>query len=553
MSEINTKIIAKEIFKAYPIKVILLFIFTIILSFRDIVTAKVMENIIGQINDDPDNIQNGLYIIGFIWLSIGVIMYIYDNILVDLIPKIEKMTRFQMINQVMHHLQTSYKDFSHAEMLSHINKYPEHISEWYNLIFTYWFPDIIYAIVICIALFKYHTLLGSINMASLGILYGIFYYYQNIIQDKSDVKETKKKAVHEYAFELFSNSLNILTFGTANKELNNINQLEEDHQKIYQETYSNSINLKGIMVILIYLFALMVIFTSLYLINKGEMKITELIGIILILSVWIARMENFTEHVPGYYHLSGIINSVEKNELFQKSDEENKHYTKENMTVIHKFTENMAVLPITFENVYFSYDGKKNILNNYNLQIPENEISLIYGPIGRGKTTILNIIMGFCKIQSGNVYMGNINQKDVPLEEWRRNIIYLPQHPILFNKTLLENLTYGSNKTEKDLKPIIDLVGYNNWIKQFPHGLQSIAGFGGKQFSGGQKQIIGLCRCLLNPRPIILLDEPTSSLDKVGREVVYKLLGKLKETSTVIVVSHDEKMRMYADNLIPFG
>jgi ATP-binding cassette subfamily B protein len=213
----------------------------------------------------------------------------------------------------------------------------------------------------------------------------------------------------------------------------------------------------------------------------------------------------------------------------------------------------MAVLPITFENVYFSYDGKKNILNNYNLQIPENEISLIYGPIGRGKTTILNIIMGFCKIQSGNVYMGNINQKDVPLEEWRRNIIYLPQHPILFNKTLLENLTYGSNKTEKDLKPIIDLVGYNNWIKQFPHGLQSIAGFGGKQFSGGQKQIIGLCRCLLNPRPIILLDEPTSSLDKVGREVVYKLLGKLKETSTVIVVSHDEKMRMYADNLIPFG
>ena len=57
------------------------------------VTAKVMENIIGQINDDPDNIQNGLYIIGFIWLSIGVIMYIYDNILVDLIPKIEKMTR----------------------------------------------------------------------------------------------------------------------------------------------------------------------------------------------------------------------------------------------------------------------------------------------------------------------------------------------------------------------------------------------------------------------------------------------------------------------------
>ena len=181
MSEINTEIIAKEIFKKYPIKVILIFVLTIILSFRDIVTAKVMENIIGKINDGPDDIQNGLYIVGFIWLSIAIVMFIYDKILVDLIPQIEKITRSKMINQVMHRLQTSYKDFSHAEMLSHINKYPEHISEWYNLIFTYWFPDIIYAIVICIALFKYHPLLGSINMSSLAVLYGIFHYYQNII------------------------------------------------------------------------------------------------------------------------------------------------------------------------------------------------------------------------------------------------------------------------------------------------------------------------------------------------------------------------------------
>jgi ABC-type bacteriocin/lantibiotic exporter with double-glycine peptidase domain len=149
--------------------------------------------------------------------------------------------------------------------------------------------------------------------------------------------------------------------------------------------------------------------------------------------------------------------------------------------------------------------------------------------------------------------MGNINQKDIPLEEWRKSIIYLPQHPILFNKTLLENLTYGTTKTENDLKQIIDLVGYNNWIKQFPHGLHSVAGFGGKQFSGGQKQIIGICRCLLNPRPIILMDEPTSSLDKTGKEIVYKLLIKLKENCTVIVVSHDEKIKIYADNLIYFN
>ena len=80
MSEINTKIIAKEIFKKYPIKVILIFVLTIILSFRDIVTAKVMENIIGKINDGPNDIQYGLYIVGFIWLSIAFIMFIYDKI-----------------------------------------------------------------------------------------------------------------------------------------------------------------------------------------------------------------------------------------------------------------------------------------------------------------------------------------------------------------------------------------------------------------------------------------------------------------------------------------
>lgn len=545
MDKINTTFIAKEIFKQYPIYIIIIFILIFLLSLRDIITANILENIIDNINQNKANTEiiKGIYTVGIVWVIITIILYIYDKIIGFIIPKIEEIAKIKMVSKIMNTLQTSYKDFSHSELLIHINKYPEYITEWYNLILTYWLPDIIYAIVICILLFKYNLHLGMINLVTLFIGYIIFMYYKKIIQLKSNEKENKKKIVYEGISDMFNNSLNILTFDTNDKEIDNIKELEKHYQISYNECYTKSINLKNILTILIYVSSILILFKSIHLINNNLLEIKNLIAIILVLSVWISKMDNFNEQIPVFYYHDATIKNVENCELFKQILEiENKQ----------NYEINNNALPIIFKNVVFSYDNKKKILNNYNLVIPANQISLIYGPIGKGKTTILNIIMGFYLPQSGTVLMGNMIQKDTSLESWRKHIIYLPQHTVLFNKTLYENIIYGSDKNMDDVNEIIKLFGYTNWVKKFPHGFDSMAGPSGNKFSGGQKQIICLFRCLLNPRPVILLDEPTSSLDKDGKEMVYSLLNKLKETSTVIIVSHDEKFKNYADKLIEF-
>jgi ABC-type bacteriocin/lantibiotic exporter with double-glycine peptidase domain len=545
MDKINTTFIAKEIFKQYPIYIIIIFILIFLLSLRDITTANILENIIDNINQNKANTEiiKGIYTVGIVWVIITIILYIYDKIIGFIIPKIEEIAKIKMVSKIMNTLQTSYKDFSHSELLIHINKYPEYITEWYNLILTYWLPDIIYAIVICMLLFKYNLHLGMINLVTLFIGYIIFMYYKKIIQLKSSEKENKKKIVYEGISDMFNNSLNILTFDTNDKEIDNIKELEKHYQISYNECYTKSINLKNILTILIYVSSILILFKSIHLINNNLLEIKNLIAIILVLSVWISKMDNFNEQIPVFYYHDATIKNVEHCELFKQILEiENKQ----------NYEINNNALPIIFKNVVFSYDNKKKILNNYNLVIPANQISLIYGPIGKGKTTILNIIMGFYLPQSGTVLMGNMIQKDTSLESWRKHIIYLPQHTVLFNKTLYENIIYGSDKNMDDVNEIIKLFGYTNWVKKFPHGFDSMAGPSGNKFSGGQKQIICLFRCLLNPRPVILLDEPTSSLDKDGKEMVYSLLNKLKETSTVIIVSHDEKIKNYADKLIEF-
>jgi ABC-type branched-subunit amino acid transport system ATPase component len=545
MDKINTTFIAKEIFKQYPIYIIIIFILIFLLSLRDIITANILENIIDNINQNKANTETikGIYTVGIVWVIITIILYIYDKIIGFIIPKIEEIAKIKMVSKIMNTLQTSYKDFSHSELLIHINKYPEYITEWYNLILTYWLPDIIYAIVICMLLFKYNLHLGMINLVTLFIGYIIFMYYKKIIQLKSSEKENKKKIVYEGISDMFNNSLNILTFDTNDKEIDNIKELEKHYQISYNECYTKSINLKNILTILIYVSSILILFKSIHLINNNLLEIKNLIAIILVLSVWISKMDNFNEQIPVFYYHDATIKNVENCELFKQILEiENKQ----------NYEINNNALPIIFKNVVFSYDNKKKILNNYNLVIPANQISLIYGPIGKGKTTILNIIMGFYLPQSGTVLMGNMIQKDTSLESWRKHIIYLPQHTVLFNKTLYENIIYGSDKNMDDVNEIIKLFGYTNWVKKFPHGFDSMAGPSGNKFSGGQKQIICLFRCLLNPRPVILLDEPTSSLDKDGKEMVYSLLNKLKETSTVIIVSHDEKFKNYADKLIEF-
>ena len=128
-------------------------------------------------------------------------------------------------------------------------------------------------------------------------------------------------------------------------------------------------------------------------------------------------------------------------------------------------------------------------------------------------------------------------------------ISYVPQNPTLFNRTIYENLNYGSEYSEEEIQHIIDNLKLTDFIKSFPDKLQTIAGKNGENLSGGQRQLIYILRGVIQDKKIILLDEPTSALDHTYKEILINLLKQLNN-KTIIVVTHDPEIYGLFDRII---
>lgn len=209
---------------------------------------------------------------------------------------------------------------------------------------------------------------------------------------------------------------------------------------------------------------------------------------------------------------------------------------------------------IKFKNVSFKY--KKNSNNygvkNLNFEIKKNKITGIYGKSGSGKSTIINLILGFIKANSGVITIDGLSLKNVT-HKLRNNIGYVPQETFLLDSSLKENIAFGeklNNINKKNLIQSLTQAEIFDFVKKLPKKLNTIVGENGVKISGGEKQRIGIARALYESREILIFDEPTSSLDKVTEDKIFKTIKKLKKTKTIIIISHSDKFKKISDNII---
>lgn len=541
--DFSTRVVGRETFRQNKFTIIIGFLLVLVLSFKDVVVpdllGKLMENV--QKRKNWNTIYQGVLMVALVWFVMWIINFSYDHICTVLYPRTEEIARTFMLERVMEHLQNSYQDFSHAEMLSQIVQYPGMVSDFFFVLFTNWVPDFIFLVAVIVVFFYYHPAIGAINIAFLIFMFASLKIFWNRIMKHSKIKESVKVDMQEEILDIFVNSFNVLTFGKWKEELDYLHKYETKHTEHYKKYYKLSILLKGIINIMVCFASVGIIMTGLYLFKAHKLEMHSLLSILIILSFWIAKINDFADTMPSIFFYMGIIGTVENIDILKAIPT----LQTSTPTSTHSLSKPLS---IDFKNVTYSYPNtNKIILDNVTFHIPAGKLVLLKAPVGRGKTTTLGIIMGFRKHQSGKVQIGNMVLGEQKMSEWRKNVVYLSQHPALFNRSLYENITYGSDDNIQHIYDVMKDTGYDNWIKQFPDGLNTSSGSGGSKFSGGQKQLISLFRCLLTPKPVILLDEPTSSLDKKGRELVYSILEKLKGHSTVVVVSHDEHIHQMVD------
>lgn len=203
--------------------------------------------------------------------------------------------------------------------------------------------------------------------------------------------------------------------------------------------------------------------------------------------------------------------------------------------------------PITFSGVSFAY-GTKRVFENLSLTIESRQLTVILGPSGEGKSTMLDLIMRFVEPVEGKITAGGRDIHEFDLSAWRGRIAYLGQEPFIFHGTVMENICLGRpGATAEAVWHAAHLANATEFIEKLPDGWSTVLADRGQSLSGGQRQRIALARALLSGADILLLDEPTSALDSENARIVAQSVAALRGQRTIVVVTHSNAFLPAAD------
>ena len=193
---------------------------------------------------------------------------------------------------------------------------------------------------------------------------------------------------------------------------------------------------------------------------------------------------------------------------------------------------------ITFEHVKFGYDEDKLIIKDFNAKAKSGEKIAIVGPTGAGKTTMVNLLMRFYEINSGDIKIDGVSTKELTRDNIHQLFCMVLQDTWLFNGTIKENIIYNNpNVTIDEVKKACETVGLDHFIKTLPHGYDTEIG-DTDSLSSGQKQLLTIARGMIENAPFLILDEATSSVDTRTEELVQKAMDKLMHGRTSFIIAH---------------
>lgn len=255
-----------------------------------------------------------------------------------------------------------------------------------------------------------------------------------------------------------------------------------------------------------------------------------------------------------------MVGSLAKLEVFSENMRQVK-FTVENL---EEFLE-MPALPepekrvavthtdVALKNVHFSYTGDKKdeVLHSIELTLPEGSFTALVGPSGGGKSTVAKLIARFWDVTEGEITIGGVNIKDMPLTQLSEYVSFVTQDNFLFRCSLLENIRLGNpSATDAEVKAAARAAQCEEFIMKLPQGYNTPAGEAGKRLSGGEKQRIAIARMMLKNAPIVILDEATAFTDPENEDKIQRSIAALTKGKTLLVIAHRLSTIKNADNIV---
>lgn len=206
---------------------------------------------------------------------------------------------------------------------------------------------------------------------------------------------------------------------------------------------------------------------------------------------------------------------------------------------------------IAFEQVHFAYNEDRQVINNFNLEIPRGKTVALVGQSGSGKSTIASLLLRFYDVSSGQITIDGVNIKDITTQSLRNLMGLVTQDSIMFNGSIADNLRIGKqDATEQEMIRALEVANALEFVEKLPQHIHTNIGDAGNKLSGGQKQRLSIARAVLKNPPIMILDEATSALDTESERLVQDALEKMMQNRTSVVIAHRLSTIQKADLIV---
>jgi ABC-type bacteriocin/lantibiotic exporter with double-glycine peptidase domain len=450
-----------------------------------------------------------------------------------IVPKFNEYIVNYIYKKLLLYYQNSYDDLELGKIISRLNTLPNIIRELTTDLFSWLLPRILSIIVINLYLFYIDPKLAMISSGLFIILlFYNFMSYNTCIKISEDrYKQFEDRA--EETQDKLSNLFAIYSSGNVKDEIKNYEKINTEYRKSYTQSILCSSKIKFVNNFVQCL--IFIILNGLIIYNFKNNKITfaKMISLNMIVGYYLQCISSLMTSLPDYTNHIGVIKAVDEflGMLEQKED-------KRESIVITKGD-------INIKNLSFSYDNKNEIFNNFSLNIKHGEKIGILGESGNGKSTLIKLIMSYFKSPNNSILIDGKDINNHNSESIRKQITYINQNTKLFNETIYNNIKYGNNLTIEKIDELIKKFNLNTIFSNLKEGFKTNVGVNGDKLSGGQKQIIQLLRAFgqndknTNKNKIIILDEPTASVDPKTKDIIIEIINYFSVNSTLILVTHD--------------
>lgn len=528
-----------EFFKERPILTTINMSLALVFPIDDVLIPFLIGKTVTEVQNGGDWLKT---LIILVCVIVGVQIMYAITVLHDAVlePNLQNHVRHSITADLMEKYQDQKQELELGEVMSRFVRIPIATIGLYDDIKNYMVPYLLSFVITSVVIFSYDQIMGGLLFVSACLIFVVIVKSPYKCNTFASNVDDGLALIDEGTEDIMRNSHLVYTSNQLPFELKRLGKMEQH----YSESYLKAMNcivqqrLSGIGFLTLLLIGF--VWRSYVGLKSKTLSIGGFVTIFAILVQWFGILGWLTSNIKHLVMDMSIISAYEKVvKKFVGNRVQHNYQPKQQPVLKGIYVDHISL---------YAKGRQVPIIKDFSMHVQHGERVAIIGEIGVGKSTLLKLLVGLKRPDSGHIYYDGVDLSTMNNDELRSMVGYVQQNPLLLNRSIYENLTYGlKNVNTDDIDILLNKLGLADVFKNLKDGLKSQVSV---NLSGGQRQIIQCIRVmLLNPK-VLLLDEITSSIDSNTKDKLMRLLNEMFKDKTVILVTHDKELLKIATRIV---